>query len=193
MSTGTVITFYSYKGGVGRTLALANVAALLSQWGYKVLCVDWDLEAPGLHLYFREWTKWGDSAASIEWTEQNNKQGLIELIHAYVNDQKPRWQNYVSSIKLPRAKEPLNLMSAGTQDKFYVKRLQSLNWESLYETKKFGNFLEELRNEWKQEFDFVLLDSRTGITDIGGICTVQFPDLVCLLFTRKSSEFIWGS
>src|ERR1044071_370979 len=51
--TGTVITFYSYKGGVGRSFTLANTAVLLARWGYRVLAVDWDLEAPGLHLYFR--------------------------------------------------------------------------------------------------------------------------------------------
>jgi len=43
---GQVITFYSYKGGTGRTMALANVATLLSN-KYKVLIIDWDLEAPG--------------------------------------------------------------------------------------------------------------------------------------------------
>jgi len=37
MTKGTVITFYSYKGGVGRTLALANIGATLCKWGYKVL------------------------------------------------------------------------------------------------------------------------------------------------------------
>ena len=42
------VTFYSYKGGVGRTLALANVALLLTRYGRKVLVVDADLEAPGL-------------------------------------------------------------------------------------------------------------------------------------------------
>ena len=47
-----IVTFYSYKGGVGRTMALANVAVLLSQWGKKVLMVDWDLEAPGLEHFF---------------------------------------------------------------------------------------------------------------------------------------------
>ena len=52
MAEGTVLTFYSYKGGVGRSMALANVAALLSLLNFKVLCVDWDVEAPGLHLYF---------------------------------------------------------------------------------------------------------------------------------------------
>src|SRR5713101_9597969 len=56
-SLGTVITFYSYKGGTGRTMALANVACLLAQrqiesHGKGVLMVDWDLEAPGLHRFF---------------------------------------------------------------------------------------------------------------------------------------------
>jgi hypothetical protein len=49
---GRVITFYSYKGGTGRSMALANVAWILASNGYRVLAVDWDLEAPGLHRYF---------------------------------------------------------------------------------------------------------------------------------------------
>ena len=48
----SIITFYSYKGGVGRSFALANVAAILSEWGCRVLAVDWDIEAPGLSHYF---------------------------------------------------------------------------------------------------------------------------------------------
>ncbi len=52
--TGTVITFYSYKGGVGRSFTLSNVAVLLARWGYRVLAIDWDLEAPGLTHYFGE-------------------------------------------------------------------------------------------------------------------------------------------
>ena len=49
---GTVITFYSYKGGTGRTMALANIAWILAANGKRVLAVDWDLEAPGLHRFF---------------------------------------------------------------------------------------------------------------------------------------------
>src|SRR6266550_2779751 len=45
------VTFYSYKGGVGRTLALANTAVLLAQSGRNVLMVDFDLEAPGLDSF----------------------------------------------------------------------------------------------------------------------------------------------
>jgi CO dehydrogenase nickel-insertion accessory protein CooC1 len=49
---GQIITFYSYKGGTGRSMALANVAWILASNGKKVLAIDWDLEAPGLHRYF---------------------------------------------------------------------------------------------------------------------------------------------
>lgn len=49
---GKIITFYSYKGGVGRSMGLANIAVLLARWEYKVLIVDWDLEAPGLENFF---------------------------------------------------------------------------------------------------------------------------------------------
>ena len=55
-----IITFYSYKGGVGRSMALANVATLLSKWGKKVLMIDWDLEAPGLENFFKEYLKGTD-------------------------------------------------------------------------------------------------------------------------------------
>src|ERR1022692_2730352 len=43
-----IFTFYSYKGGVGRSLAVMNVAYTLAGWGRHVLIVDMDLEAPGI-------------------------------------------------------------------------------------------------------------------------------------------------
>jgi cellulose biosynthesis protein BcsQ len=175
MHEGSIITFYSYKGGVGRTLILASVAALLSRWGYKVLCVDWDLEAPGLHLYYRKWVETFNS-------------GLTELIEAHTRGEQPDWRDFVTPIHFPDAREPLSLMTAGVQDSSYVQRMQSLDWKLLYETKELGNFLEHLRQDWKQKFDFVLLDSRTGITDIGGICTIQLPDFLVLLFTANDQS-----
>ncbi|GAB3838321.1 hypothetical protein GCM10029963_04280 [Micromonospora andamanensis] len=50
---GQIITFYSYKGGTGRTMALANTAWILAANGHRVLVVDWDLESPGLHRFYR--------------------------------------------------------------------------------------------------------------------------------------------
>ena len=46
------ITFYSYKGGAGRTLLLVNTAYYLAGAGKRVVMIDFDLEAPGLHQKF---------------------------------------------------------------------------------------------------------------------------------------------
>src|SRR5947208_181063 len=79
---GQVITFYSYKGGTGRTMALANVACLLSQRQLNskgVLMIDWDLEAPGLHRFSRPlFTKHFSNTASLE-SMLDSQPGLIDL------------------------------------------------------------------------------------------------------------------
>ena len=176
MSEGTIVTFYSYKGGVGRSFALASIGTLLSLWGYKTLCIDWDLEAPGLQLYFKRWLK------------EKNSPGLTEMIQAYAEGKEPRWQDFVTEVNFPGSSQPLQLMKAGLQDKTYVQRMQALNWDTLYSSHDLGNFLEELRENWKQFFDFVLIDSRTGISDIGGICTIQLPDILMLLLTANDQS-----
>jgi MinD-like ATPase involved in chromosome partitioning or flagellar assembly len=50
------IVFHSYKGGVGRSMALANLGIALSRQGQKVVMLDLDVEAPSLHfkLGFKE-------------------------------------------------------------------------------------------------------------------------------------------
>lgn len=176
MSEGTIITFYSYKGGVGRTFALANIAALLSTWGYRVLCIDWDLEAPGLQFYFQ-------SRLATQ-----NSPGLVEFISDYVEGKQPSWRNYTASVSFNAMGSPLLFMQAGIHDESYVQRLQSLDWETLYSEHGLGDFLEQIRNEWKEAFDFIFIDSRTGITDIGGICTIQLPDLLVLPLTANEQS-----
>jgi len=174
---GTVVTFYSYKGGVGRTMALANIGALLSQWGYRVLCIDWDLEAPGLHLYFKRWL-----------VEQKHP-GLTEFIQAHADGRDPDWKRFVTKVKLPGSRQPLTLMSAGVANRSYVERMQKLDWSRLYDEHNLGVFLEKCRDDWKQAFHFILIDSRTGFTDIMGISTVQLPDLLVLMFTANMQSF----
>ncbi len=175
MIPGQVVTFYSYKGGVGRTFALANVGALLALWGYRVVCLDWDLEAPGLDLYYKRWIEKG-------------RPGVVELVCAYGRRESVDWKEHVTEVKLPEATIPLHLIKAGIQDSSYLERMQSLNWSRLYEEQGLGTFIEGLREQWKAEYDFVLIDSRTGITDVGGICTVQLPDQLVLLLTANEQS-----
>lgn len=47
-----ITSFYSFKGGVGRSALLANVAMrLLRRPDARVVLIDFDLEAPGLHQF----------------------------------------------------------------------------------------------------------------------------------------------
>lgn len=70
-----IVTFYSYKGGVGRSMALANVAQWLYLQGARVVMIDWDLEAPGLENYFFQ------SPKDVE--EVRARPGLIDLLASY--------------------------------------------------------------------------------------------------------------
>jgi MinD-like ATPase involved in chromosome partitioning or flagellar assembly len=86
---GEITTFYSYKGGTGRSMALANVAYILatdtSYDGKKVLMIDWDLEAPGLHRFFsRDFSAALGVRSSSDPYEValNDAPGLIEFMSA---------------------------------------------------------------------------------------------------------------
>jgi len=177
-----IITFYSYKGGVGRSMALANVAWLLAnKYGHKVLLVDWDLEAPGLHKFF-----------NIK--ENEIKTGLIDLFYDYktllrkdnpiINDEFIDLDQYIMKLPCNFDKGSLSILPAGkTDDGNYANQVNNFEWDDFYKNWHGFGFIEYLKDKLKSKADFVLIDSRTGITDIGGICTLQMPDLVVLLFS----------
>ena len=72
--SGRIVTFYSYKRGVGRSMALANVAWILAANGNRVLAIDWDLQAPSLHRYFRPF---------LTETELHETPGLIDTFWTF--------------------------------------------------------------------------------------------------------------
>jgi len=174
-----IITFYSYKGGVGRSMALANVAVLLSQWGYKTLMIDWDLEAPGLENFFKDY---------IDIQQTSKKKGLIDILTS--DPQNPDlWKDLLITINVPDGKEPLHFITVGERNNDYFNRVMNFDVSDFYEKKDGGNFIESMRNRWKEAYDFILVDSRTGITDNGGICTIQLPDVLALIFTATEMGF----
>ncbi|MCP4688640.1 MAG: CpsD/CapB family tyrosine-protein kinase [Desulfobacterales bacterium] len=175
---GLIYTFYSYKGGVGRSMALANVAALLAKWSLKVLVVDWDLEAPGIERFFN------NSSHSLSKARKSTP-GLVDLIYSYIKKEGVDWRDFLLKAHPFDSGRPVNILSAGRDAPDYVRSVQGLDWSELFEERKLGFFLEKLRDEWAAEFDVVLIDSRTGITDIGGICTIHMPDILVLFFTTN--------
>lgn len=178
---GKVFTFYSYKGGVGRSMALANTAVLLAQWGYKTLIIDWDLEAPGLENYFKPYLDISTTTA---------KPGLIEILStAGADTGKVSWQNCVVPVKIPGLNAPLDIITSGIRNEKYYEKVRGFDIKYFYTNQKGGNIIEQLRDEWKDNYDCILLDSRTGVTDSGGICTIQLPDILVLLFTPTEYGF----
>jgi tetratricopeptide (TPR) repeat protein len=75
-------------------------------------------------------------------------------------------------------------MPAGRRDESYSKLLQGIDWSVLYAEHNGYMMFEDLKEQWRESFDpdYVLIDSRTGHTDVGGICTRHLPDSVVLLF-----------
>ncbi|TEU11600.1 MAG: hypothetical protein E3J21_23210, partial [Anaerolineales bacterium] len=176
---GQIVTFYSYKGGVGRSMALANVAVILAQWGHDVLIVDWDLEAPGIEIYFKPYL--GAEAVT-------RQEGVVDLLWSAAGpaakpEGRKNWQDFLVDIQVPEIKGCLHLLTAGKRDDEYFRKVRSLDLHGFYYNQQGGLFVESLRNEWKEDYDYILVDSRTGITDIGGICTIQLPDMLVPMFT----------
>ena len=197
---GRIVVFYSYKGGTGRSMALANIAWILASNGQRVLAIDWDLEAPGLHRYFQPFLDDKTLASS---------DGLIDFLvdfaaEAMTPPEKPgdslREDWYVSHADILRCAASLNyeaegwgtldFVPAGRQGPSYGIRVNSFNWQHFYERLGGGRFLEAAKDIMRREYDYIFIDSRTGISDASGICTVQMPDdlIVCFTLNHQSIE-----
>jgi MinD-like ATPase involved in chromosome partitioning or flagellar assembly len=203
---GRIITFYSYKGGTGRSMALANVAWILASQGRRVLVIDWDLEAPGLHRYF---------APFLEDPELASSPGLIDFVCEFSEAARVAakttpatsasssgdttssdpWHapflsllRYTYSLDAQFGEGTVDFVPAGQQGPGYALRVNGFNWQDFYEKLGGGLLLEGLKKRLREDYDFVLIDSRTGISDTSGVCTVQMPDELVVLFTLNQQS-----
>ncbi|WP_155372966.1 FxSxx-COOH system tetratricopeptide repeat protein [Catellatospora vulcania] len=185
---GEIVTFYSFKGGTGRTMAVANVAWILGAAGKRVLAADWDLESPGLHRFFHPF---------LDVSRLSSLGGVIDLIrefdHATTPDEphEPSW--YAHYAQVERYATPLrwtfpgggsvHFLSAGRQNRDYATQLGDLDWDDFYERRHGGRFFDALREDMRRHYDYVLVDSRTGLTELADICTAHLPDTLVNCFT----------
>lgn len=173
------ITFYSYKGGVGRSLLVANTAKYLSTLGKSVFALDLDLEAPGLHYKFQ---LQNDSPIS------QGGRGVVDLLADFLKDGSltDSLQDTIQDVAVPSDAGAIRIMRAGSAPQGeYWRRLSSIDWHDLF----YGQdpvgipFFLELKERIRADFspDFLLIDARTGITEMGGVATTILPDaVVCL-------------
>ncbi|GAB3710116.1 hypothetical protein GCM10027592_46810 [Spirosoma flavus] len=189
-----IISFYSYKGGVGRSQLCVNIAAYLCHKKLKkVLLWDWDFEAPGLHSFFEK----NSRCISVP--------GTIEMLESYVSlmrsnpEVRPDDLSYFeesSILSLDKSEiienefGKIDLIPAGNYSDNFSFKINNFNWYEFYELLDGVNYIEQLKN-WlnNREYDYVLIDSRTGITDYSGICNIQLPDTNVVLMAANEQNF----
>ena len=176
-----VVTFYSYKGGVGRTQALVNGAFRLARQGKKVFILDFDLEAPGVDA-FRLCGNGQPRKGIVEYVSHFRSEGSVDKL-----------DEYVCEVDLAHTRPgKIHFISAGLRDHEYQVLLSGLDWKDFYREQKGFLFVENLKAAIEERYapDYVFVDSRTGLTDISGICTLQLPDLVVLLFNLNNQNIL---
>ncbi|MEV4936771.1 KGGVGR-motif variant AAA ATPase [Streptomyces zaomyceticus] len=189
-------TLYGFKGGVGRTTAMAMLARRLADRGHAVLVVDLDLESPG--------------AGPLLMGEQLPAHGLVDhLVEAGLGNAEGLDMVVRSSYTPPRATEgragefgelwvaPARGRVRGTEDTpySYVDKLNRVYADTADAT--FADRLEqavracedavERVSDTGRRPDVVLLDSRAGIHDVAAVAISRLCDLA-LLFGSDNQQ-----
>jgi len=168
LDTPIVTTFYSLRGGVGRSTALTYTAHILAKRGFSVLCIDMDLEAPGLASLF-----------NIE-HEVKSGTGLLNVIVQLEQGEKPNLLDHIIRVS---STTDLYCLPAGLPDANYARMLRLINPESWYQQEP--NPLRELIELIKSsslKIDVVLMDSRTGISPTSAPLLFDLSDISIIGF-----------
>jgi cellulose biosynthesis protein BcsQ len=195
-ANGVIATFYSYKGGTGRSMALANTGCLLGKSlpsNGRVLLIDWDLEARGLYRYF----------PICDLPENTGRPGVIDYFSELRDKLTPElyaeicqpegWQALENAIPLDpylalNVSAGVDLMKAGLGGPGYADRVASFDWADFY--RRYHLVYAAFREMLARRYHWTLIDSRTGLTDASGVCTMLMPEKLVAVFTpnRQSVE-----
>ena len=66
-------------------------------------------------------------------------------------------------------------------DSGYAELISRFNWVEFYE--QYSGIIESFRNLVASKYAYVLIDSRTGFTDVSGVCTMLLPEKLVTVFT----------
>jgi tetratricopeptide (TPR) repeat protein len=218
-----IFAFYSFKGGVGRSMALLNVAHDLVSRGRSVLVVDMDLEAPGL-------TNLLDRRGELEDPSSSDVLDLLTAVRDVAENgdqttlgfdstggQLPRLDSFITHVKRDAfclggkvSGAHLDVIGCRLQDDSYLRRLSNLQLGGMPRERllKMGRILREMvhagvtpmslpaywpgKQVGELPYDYVLVDSRTGYTEIGGLCVGPLSDRV-IMFSGLNDQNIQGT
>lgn len=176
-----IVTFYSFKGGVGRSTALGVVGGILATRKRRVVMVDFDLEAPGISIMFQQ---------DFENTTEEQL-GVLDYLHqrSLTPDQDvPNIADCIQQINLQTRGE-LFLVPVGEYDENYIHRLADLDLRSFYRSGK--NAVKQLLEDIKEQLepDVILIDARPGFNDVGAITLFDLADTAIICFSPTDQSF----
>ena len=174
------VTFYSFKGGVGRTTALTHVAWILAMRGRKVVAVDLDLEAPGLSTAFN--------------LSPQPRYGIVDYFYerSYLpNGVAPSISitQIFGEVRIPNATGRVFVVPAGCLDLDYVSKVDDLRATTIIDSGEnlWSVFSREIQDQLKP--DILLIDSRTGINQWGALSLLQAADeVIIFLFPNEQNR-----
>ncbi len=174
-----IISFYSFKGGVGRTTTVAAVALLLARAGKRVLVLDLDLEAPGVGPLLLDDIPIPD-------------RGIVDyLVEWQLTQTRPNLSLYVTVQNrqdLVNQGQPLRVMTAGQLDTHFLEKLARLDFEN-FVNQEINPLVQLLHHvDETYDLDFILLDLRSGLHDLGGLSlnALSHLDILFGLETEQS-------
>lgn len=176
-----IVSFYSFKGGVGRTTLLAAVARLLAASGKRVVLIDLDLEAPGLGAFL----------------EVDTERGVIDFIVDYLVTRVADLQRCHSAASAlgDELGAYVEVIPAGRMSWAYVEKLGRLDFSDVglgtesSVTRAVRALVDAARTEFAP--DYILIDSRAGLHDIGGLSLHALAH-VDVLVARATSQNLVG-
>ena len=145
---GQIVTFYSYKGGTGRTMALANTAWILASNGKRVLAVDWDLESPGpapvlppvpRRLDGQRHARRHRHHHGVRLGRADRRAASRRLACRTTPASRSRTPSRCDWVISPAA-AALDFLSAGRQNRDYSAAVCSLDWDNFYDRLGGGQF-----------------------------------------------------
>lgn len=185
------VLFYSFKGGVGRTQLLLNMAKYLSESkNKKIAIVDFDLYAPGLS-YMAQF--------------ENKKEGKLYLLDYLVSLlRKEKHELYYEklneNIVLVPAVNPKNIEAYHKKIhdfSQYTYGIKKSAEKRSYELNTLADQLFEHINRSISsidDFDYVFYDARTGMTEVSDILFSNDIDLKIMIsaFNKQNLDGIEG-
>lgn len=175
------IVFFSIKGGVGRSSALAATAWKLAEEGKRVLVVDLDLESPGL------------STALLP-DDRQPQFGIADwMVEDLVGNSGEIFEDMIATSELSHNGEIFVVPAHGVEFGEYVSKLGRVWMPKIMSdgrreawSARLRRLLQEL--EKKIQPDVILLDSRSGIDDVASACVVDIGATLVLLFAVEGGQ-----